>query len=136
MIETQFVEDWLLLDEPKENEASRFIHKLRARSKHKIELRNKICNLPTGEDTYVYFIKSGSYIKIGLSKDVDFRLTTMQTGNPVELELILKVGFKDSKSAYIAESAWHDFYSEYHHRGEWFNLTEEEIEVIQEVYFP
>lgn len=71
-------------------------------------------------DWSVYFIKSKDHLKIGISKDVNSRISAIQTGNQHKLKL---VGVIDGLSKDVAlryEKALHGFFVNCHTSGEWF----------------
>jgi len=78
---------------------------------------------------YIYFLKSGKYVKIGLSASIEKRITDLQTGNPVELELLCKY-VVNSK---YAESRLHQKFREDHTLNEWFYLSENIKNYIEEI---
>ena len=64
---------------------------------------------------YVYFLRSGSHMKIGFSSDVKARVTKLQTGNPERISFIgARPGSPDD------EARIHDVFAEYRDTGEWF----------------
>lgn len=77
-----------------------------------------------GSMVYVYFIKSGDFIKIGKSTDPNERLKHLQIGNPEKLKLI-------ATSAVVPEKSFHDMLSEHRVTGEWFKNNEEVSEVME-----
>jgi hypothetical protein len=79
--------------------------------------------------TYLYFIKMSmtDIIKIGISKNIEKRLSGIQTGNPYELEVLNK--FKCSNSG--LEKLVHKLYKLNRIKGEWFSLDAESIEEIK-----
>jgi hypothetical protein len=70
----------------------------------------------------VYFIKAGDYVKIGVTNgySIQNRLSELQTGNPIKLELlgIMIGGLKIEKSL-------HKRFSDFKKQGEWFYYSEE-----------
>ena len=67
---------------------------------------------------HIYFVRCGAFVKIGHSGSVAFRMKTMRTGNPYELELLaLLRGHEET------ERALHEMFRRQHHRDEWFKLT-------------
>lgn len=72
---------------------------------------------------FVYFIKCinrDGYIKIGVAKEVQSRLDTMQTGCPYKLELLAAIKCVSRKQAYELEGKLHRLFKAKHIRGEWF----------------
>lgn len=76
---------------------------------------------------FVYVVRCMQYYKIGITKDMESRAKGWQTDNPFDLEVIT-VFRSDRASAY--ERALHTRFRRYHHRGEWFQLPESEIQIL------
>lgn len=72
----------------------------------------------------IYFIQEKNdkqFVKIGVtSLRIDRRLSTLQTGNPRELEIVLVL-----KGMYDLEDALHNKFKHLHKQGEWFHFTQE-----------
>ena len=76
---------------------------------------------------FVYIMQTGEYYKIGISKNVNQRHSGINTmPYPIELIYSEKV-FNYSK----VEKELHQLYSAKNKRGEWFSLTEQDIEDIK-----
>lgn len=72
---------------------------------------------------FVYLAQtSKGWCKIGMSKQPYRRMSSLQTGNPLEIMLIDRVFTFDMASL---EKALHDYYAAYWLRGEWFDLPQE-----------
>ena len=66
----------------------------------------------------IYFIRSGQYVKIGRANSPLARLRQVQTGNPLQGELLAVLpGGRNS------EARLHSAFAEYRVRGEWFQLV-------------
>lgn len=65
----------------------------------------------------VYFIRSGYYVKVGISTQVAARVEALQTGSPDEIKLI-----GDIRGDLFTEKAIHKAARKHHHRGEWYSL--------------
>jgi predicted GIY-YIG superfamily endonuclease len=80
---------------------------------------------------YVYLISdANSYIyKIGISKNPEKRLKSLQTGNDKNLKIIHKVLCEHSNKV---ETALHNQYSFLKVNGEWFELTQDDVEKFPE----
>jgi hypothetical protein len=76
---------------------------------------------------YLYLIRCDEFVKIGIACDVKNRLKTLQTGNPYPLTLIDSFEFDD---AVRVESVLHRKYDHARMRGEWFKLTDAELEEL------
>lgn len=92
-------------------------------------------NTPISKDEfcYVYLMHdtSNQYYKIGISNNPKYREHTLQSEKPT-IELLVAKKFPIRKIAESIEKALHDTYSEKRIRGEWFDLTEEDVEHIKE----
>jgi len=76
----------------------------------------------------VYLVQSESgAVKIGVSKDVDRRLSDLQVAHPHDLTLLACV---ESSNANSLENRLHDRYSKYNINGEWFDLPNGELDNI------
>ncbi len=85
---------------------------------------------------FIYFIlnEDSQAIKIGLAKDVEKRIETLQTSNPVKLELIKSIQVKSKKEAQGLEKQLHEKFSELRIIGEWFSAKTELLEHISALY--
>lgn len=76
----------------------------------------------------IYFIRSGEYVKIGYSDNPLGRLRQVQTGNPIEAELLAVCpGGKDD------EAAIHGAFQQHRVSGEWFRATPRLDALIEKV---
>lgn len=78
-------------------------------------------------DGYVYFIMStNKLVKIGVTKNVDRRLSELQTGSPGKMKLL---GFIKTTKPYDLEKRLHKKYKDLRISGEWFNIHEVDVEL-------
>lgn len=99
------------------------ISKPKRRKKSVDELHRKIISIVRCypfDGGFVYFIKSGKYVKIGYSASPDFRLSDLNNScaNPTELKLLGSI-----KASKKAERGLHLEFKDIRHRREWFILT-------------
>ena len=82
---------------------------------------------------YVYFIRDMALgdIKIGIADDYRKRIQSLQTSCPQELKCVAIIQSPDFKDI---EKTLHEKYNYRHHRGEWFTITEAEIDKEIEYY--
>lgn len=74
---------------------------------------------------YIYVITDGqNNYKVGSTKDIENRISYMQTGNAFELKLYAQWLLYDYENA---EKILHEFLSDKRIRGEWFKLEEKDI---------
>ena len=83
----------------------------------------------------VYFIHTPelgdkSRFKIGWSKNIPKRLKELQTGNGFELKLYKCISTNDR----TLETTIHQSLSLYRKQGEWFELSEEQVDVIVSIF--
>lgn len=72
--------------------------------------------------SYIYIIGSDNPpYKIGISKDPQQRLKSIQTGHPHQLQ-ILELRETDSKKTKLLESVIHKHLNRYRMKGEWFDI--------------
>lgn len=80
--------------------------------------------------SYIYLIRDTGtgYCKIGKSDNVEKRLSGLQTGNPNKLEVVTSYY---SGNAVLAEKQLHRAFSKSRYRGEWFDLSYEQIRSLK-----
>ena len=71
-----------------------------------------------GGSVYVFFCEG--FYKIGVATNVGVRLSTIKTGNPFTIKLLIKRWFL---CPYDQELNLHGILSDFRHRGEWFRLS-------------
>ncbi len=73
---------------------------------------------------YLYLVDSGEYTKIGITKDMNSRLHTIQTGNPhpCHVARIFDYSGVPTQAVKDLEKRLHTLLRRQHHRGEWFKL--------------
>lgn len=74
---------------------------------------------------YVYVLRSGDFIKIGKSKNVDQRLTQISPKTPMPVTLLHTIACDDMS---WAEAQLHRHYAHYRTNGEWFLLPQAELD--------
>jgi hypothetical protein len=80
---------------------------------------------------YVYFVRTGKYLKIGISRYVEKRLKAMQIGNSKRMILI---GVIEGSNA--LEKSLHKKFERFKTRGEWFHYTPELKAAVAELIAP
>lgn len=88
-----------------------------------------------GHTTVLYFVQSGRFLKIGITGDIDKRLTAIECGNPhgVKLAAFLLVpkslGFQVERKVHAAlHAVWH--------AGEWFEVDVAEAVRVAQTILP
>jgi hypothetical protein len=81
--------------------------------------------------SYVYLIyaETGQY-KIGRTTNPHSRLASLQSSSPVKLKLLW---YTESKNARQLEKDLHREFAPNHALGEWFNLSDQDVELIKEI---
>ena len=80
---------------------------------------------------YVYVVQSGDAFKIGLSKNVPQRVEQIQPIMPYPVEIILTIQTENMRTL---EARLHKRYASKRLNGEWFALTDQDIEDIKREY--
>ncbi|NMB82773.1 MAG: GIY-YIG nuclease family protein [Ignavibacteria bacterium] len=82
---------------------------------------------------YIYFIECNGRYKIGSTSDMKSRFTALQTSNPSQIHVahVIPIPFTYSHSQ--IEKSLHVIFGNYKVRGEWYNLTQVDIERIKAV---
>lgn len=82
---------------------------------------------------YVYLMhdKRNGYHKIGISKEPKYREKTLQSEQPA-IEMVCNKKYPSRKIAEAIEFALHKAYAEQRVRGEWFNLSEIDVQMLKE----
>lgn len=85
----------------------------------------------TNTSCFVYIMKNerNGYYKIGISNNPQYRERTLQSEEP-EITLIYKKKFDTRDEAYYTEQDLHSRFSDSRIRGEWFGLSERDIDYI------
>ena len=85
--------------------------------------------VPQQEDgSVVYFVRAGDFIKIGFSKKWRGRLSHLQTGSPLPLELLHAEPGDVAK-----EQALHRHFKHLHSQGEWFRAAADLLNYIEKL---
>jgi len=85
-------------------------------------MKNKKC-------LYIIRCNNSNFYKIGISEIPEERLQALQIGCPYPLSLIYKRYFKEPTKV---EKLFHKKYHSQQKNGEWFELSESEIYLIQQ----
>jgi T5orf172 domain len=76
---------------------------------------------------YIYFVKSGEFIKIGYSRSLEARFHKLRTDVPVALELL-----HIEQGSVKQEKCFHRRFAAIRSRGEWFHHRPELLAFIEE----
>jgi hypothetical protein len=69
---------------------------------------------------WVYFIRCGDSVKIGVTAAVDIRLRQLQSASPTVLSVLASIRCVNADGAYELEGQLHKQFAEHRLRGEWF----------------
>jgi len=67
----------------------------------------------------IYIVQCKEFVKIGLTNNVEKRISEMMTGNPFPVKLLKSV---HSLNPYEDERRLHARLYRYHHQGEWYKI--------------
>jgi len=81
---------------------------------------------------YIYVFKWENFVKIGISINPSKRIQGLSTGLPTEGKLIHLIKTNNMRDA---EKTIHDKFSYARKRGEWFSLTESDLEYLQSLTY-
>lgn len=73
----------------------------------------------------VYFIQCQSFVKIGISVNVERRYGSIKNANPYPIRPLGFIKVVSPEEMQCMEVALHDLFKSSHHRGEWFRDSEE-----------
>lgn len=76
---------------------------------------------------YVYMIRCinrDNYVKIGVARNVESRLETLQTSSPYRLEVLASIRCNGRRHAYDLEKRLHWLFRKQRIRGEWFKKVD------------
>jgi hypothetical protein len=90
------------------------------KSNEPLEKNNEICYLYLMKDT------SNDMHKIGISNKPEYREKTLQSEKPT-IEMVCNKSYPNRKIAMAFEQALHGAYADKRVRGEWFNLSSQEV---------
>ena len=93
---------------------------LEYRAQRNIRLKHK-----PSKETCVYFIRSGDMIKIGYTSNIEDRKSSLQTNNPIKIEVL-----KTIPGGYEEEQELHRKFSHLNKQGEWFFAAKELLDFI------
>lgn len=80
---------------------------------------------------YIYIVNCHAYYKIGIATRVKTRLSELQVGNPYKIELIEQ--FEIDQTYIISfERRLHTILDGWKIRGEWFELSDAELDAIKD----
>lgn len=91
----------------------------------------KNSDITKNEKCYLYLMidTTNNYHKIGISNSPEYREKTLQSEKPT-IEMLANKEFPNRKIAHSFEQALHSTYDEKRVRGEWFDLSQEEVKDI------
>lgn len=82
------------------------------------------------EPSFLYCIKSGPYFKVGITSDLDKRMSTIQAHNPFRLTAVFCKKMLKRHVRFV-EMEIHKALAPWHHHGEWFTAPLDEIKAAK-----
>jgi hypothetical protein len=80
----------------------------------------------------IYMIRaSNGFVKIGMTSNIEERLSRLKVFSPLELKVIFSSSFAKKAMVGIMEAEIHRLYSDRRMTGEWFDLSDEDINRIR-----
>ncbi len=91
-----------------------------------------ISKINSNDSHYVYFVEQEGlgFIKVGVAKNVEKRITKLQTASPVKLKLLTAILVGGRNQAFFMEKAIHERLKKYRVEGEWFKCEPERIGLL------
>jgi hypothetical protein len=86
---------------------------------------------PKKDPGFVYVVRGGGYHKIGKAKDLDARVKWFELKLPFEIEVVLVI---PSNYYSALERELHTTFEHKRVNGEWFQLTDEDVEDMRQQY--
>jgi len=88
------------------------------------------------QEHYLYFVQQGENgpVKIGITNNIESRLSSIQTGNPQKLNLLFFLPYETKSFAAKDEAYLHCLFSHLNLSGEWFDpkpFLGERLEIIK-----
>ena len=89
--------------------------------------------LPTREKREcVYLFRMGNAYKIGRTRDLEKRMSELDTPKlPYEIELVYVIYLNDFETGAAIEARLHQRFRDKRLRGEWFNLSPDDIDQLK-----
>jgi hypothetical protein len=92
------------------------------RLRHTLEWSaNRLRGQLSARRQFVYAVRSGPFVKIGIASDISKRLSALQTGSPNRIEFL---GMLPTLRPKEDERSLHAEFKEFRKIGEWFELPE------------
>ena len=83
---------------------------------------------PQPKPGFVYLLRGNDQHKIGRTKHVDDRMKQISQKLPFEIELVHAIETDDTETL---EAQLHDRFADRRLKGEWFDLSEQDVKIIQ-----
>lgn len=98
-----------------------------------INRRKKENNIPDTPQSnrLLYVIKCNKFYKIGITDNINYRVTSLQIGNPYKLGTYLCSYFDNAEDV---EKELHIKFKKKHVRGEWFELNKDDLDYLKELF--
>ncbi len=100
----------------------------RVKSKQRLQDVQEEVSISSLRSGFVYLLQGDKYYKIGAAQDVDKRLEQFTPSLPFETKLVCSIATIDM---YNVETGLHRMYADKRANGEWFALTDKDVEYIK-----
>jgi hypothetical protein len=90
------------------------------------EVQSEIAQSKLPTVSVVYFIKNSRHTKIGYTSDLEKRLSSLQVGSSDELTVYKTINVATEHAPQL-ESHIHSIFTDFHIRGEWYDITNVQI---------
>lgn len=71
-------------------------------------------------ETSLYVIQNVHFVKVGIARDIPYRISQFQAGNPYPIDLIFEATFDSRLMALLVERTIHGVLEDARHFSEWF----------------
>lgn len=79
----------------------------------------------------IYFVECNGVVKIGTTSNLKSRLNALQTSNPTPIRLVHTISVPIRQDHREVEKALHTIFENNSVRGEWYKISEQDIERIK-----
>lgn len=79
---------------------------------------------------FVYFVRAGDAVKIGVTTEPKSRMRSIATGSPAELQVLGMRWFPSEADAYAEERRIHGALAAHRVNGEWFRLGSDVLDAV------
>ena len=106
-----------------------------SRLSHAVLYARKLSKKRRGAEkpSFVYLLKAGDFVKVGIADDVAKRIAQLQTGNPLKIR---PVAMLLVKCPVHVETSIHDVLKRLRASGEWFHVNDDDaLKLIEGAFY-